>query len=145
MNKIFFTLILIMLSQGIYSQDKQDTGKEKISKQTLIVFKTTSYDFGKIKYEGNGTAAFIFKNISKNPVKISNIKPSCGCTGTDWTKEEVKKGKKGKIIVKYDTKNIGTFHKTIAVFLENQQETIQLEIKGEVLKPVINKVNGTSN
>jgi hypothetical protein len=72
------------------------------------------------------------KWLSLRPIKLTNVKTSCGCTGAEWPREEIAKKKKGKITVTYDSKRVGKFNKTVYVYVEGQENAIQLEIKGEV-------------
>ena len=65
---------------------------------------------------------------------ITNVKSSCGCTVPSYPKEPVKKSKKEKIHVKYDTKRIGNFNKTITVYSNAKNSPVKLHIKGEVVK-----------
>jgi len=140
MKKIIVIFIIALISQNLFSQQ---ANKDEISvkKQGKVVFKSTVYDFGQIPYDSEGLATFKFKNTSKNPVLISNVKTSCGCTVADWTKTPIKKNKKGTITAKYNTKSVGKFHKTLSVFFEGESEAIQLEIKGEVMNKVEEEKN----
>lgn len=139
MKKTILIILIGFITLNAFSQQTKKSKTEtkqtaqEIKKQSTILFKSTVYDFGKLKEEEDAIAEFTFKNISKNPVVITSVEPSCGCTLADWTKEAVAKKAKGKILVTYDTKNIGKFQKTINVELQNN-EIIILEIKGEVVK-----------
>ena len=105
--------------------------------QAEIAFEKIEHDFGKIKEEG-GPAVYDFKftNKGKVPLIISSVNASCGCTTPEWSKEPIKKKKKGQIVVTYDTQRIGNFNKTISVFTDRQDNPVQLQIKGNVLPPV---------
>ena len=61
-----------------------------IQAQTKIKFEEVNHDFGEIREE-NGFAqhTFRFINGGDNPIRITNVKASCGCTTPGWTKEEV--------------------------------------------------------
>ena len=54
--------------------------------------------------------------------------------------EPVAKKKKGTIKVKYDSNRIGKFTKTIKVFIEGNENPIQLEIRGTIVSPNANDV-----
>jgi hypothetical protein len=97
-----------------------------------IVLDKTVYDFGTIPYAGNGTFEFTFKNTGQDPLIVSNVQKSCGCTSVDWTKDPVKKGQKGVIKVTYDTKRPGPFTKTLTVFSNAKTSQILLTFKGTV-------------
>lgn len=132
MKKLSIIIIGVLFSTLIFAQENKEN-PEKTAKIGNVVFKSLIYDFGTIKYGQDVQGEFVFKNISKSPIKIGNVKPACGCTGTDWPREEIKKNKTGVIKVSYDTKRVGKFDKAIFVYFEGQNEPIQLRIKGEVL------------
>ena len=147
MKRIFF-IVAIMLFAGIaFSQEKADkNGKkdkeqtENVEKRSSIVFDKLVHDFGTMEKGGDASCVFTFKNITKKPVTLTNVKTSCGCTAADWPKEPVAKKKKGSIKVKYDSNRIGKFTKTIKVFIEGNENPIQLEIKGTIVSPNANDV-----
>ncbi len=64
---------------------------------------------------------------------ITDVRASCGCTTPQKPTEAVQKGKSDKIVVKYDTKRVGEFTKTITVTTNVSTEPIILTIKGKVL------------
>lgn len=100
-----------------------------------IVFEEPSHDFGQIK-EADGPAEFdfVFKNTGTDPIKIVNVRASCGCTTPAWTKDEVQPGESGFIKASYNPRNRpGQFHKTLTVTTsEAQNNTIILRINGQV-------------
>ncbi|HOE39438.1 MAG TPA: DUF1573 domain-containing protein [Bacteroidales bacterium] len=124
---------LILCSSFVFGQNKDFESPAKTSKQSIILFKSLVYDFGKIKHESEAKAVFVFKKVSKKPVKITNVKTSCGCAAADWSREEITNKKKQKISIVYDSRIIGKFTKYAYVYVEGQDEPIQLQIKGEVL------------
>jgi hypothetical protein len=130
------TSVLIILGMltfsTIFAQKTETKEPTQTEKQGIIVFKSLVYDFGTIPYASPAVAVFTFKNITKSPIKLTNVKTSCGCTGAEWPREEIAKKKKGKITVTYDSKRVGKFNKTVYVYVEGQENAIQLEIKGEV-------------
>ncbi len=98
-----------------------------------IIFEQEIHDFGTIDYSGDGTYAFKFTNIGKEPLIISDAKGSCGCTVPKWPKEQVLKGQSSFINVSYDTKRQGPFTKTVTVTSNAGKGTIKvLTIKGVV-------------
>lgn len=134
MRRLFVLVAAVMISVVAFAQKE-----ETVQKQTSILFDKTVCDFGTINKGDDATCVFTFKNVSKQPVALSNVKTSCGCTVADWPKEPIAKKKKGEIKVKYDSNRIGSFHKTVKVFLTGSETPIQLEIKGTVLAPNANQ------
>jgi hypothetical protein len=75
----------------------------------------------------------VFTNTGDQPVKISNVKASCGCTTPFWTREEVLPGESGKITARYNTRNRpGNFTKTLRITSNAEEANMVLYIKGNV-------------
>ena len=68
-----------------------------------IEFAEVKYDFGTIKQGDVVDHTFKFKNTGTQPLVISNIGVSCGCTTPAWTKEPVQPGKTGTISAKFNS------------------------------------------
>ncbi|MCS6790697.1 MAG: DUF1573 domain-containing protein [Bacteroidia bacterium] len=106
----------------------------------LIQFSATEHNFGKIKEEDRtASTRFTFKNISKEPVRIIDVKTSCGCTTPNWSKEPIPAGKEGFIEAQYSTwGRPGEFIKSLTVQVRSEKDTTRIEtytltLKGEVL------------
>lgn len=97
-----------------------------------IQFETTEHDYGTIPEKGDGSFAFVFKNSGKEPLILKNVRPSCGCTVTEWPKEPIKRGNKGTIKVSYNTRITGSFHKEITVYSNAEGDPVVLHIQGKV-------------
>ncbi len=117
---------MFLFSLGCSQTNETGSNAEMTFKENL------SFDFGKIKQNSEGIHEFEFKNTGKDPLIITNVKSTCGCTVPTYPVEPVKKGDKGIISVKYDTKRIGMFNKTITVYSNAKNSPIKLIIKGEV-------------
>ncbi len=115
-------LMISLLS--CYAQIKDDPG---------IVFKERVCQLGQVLEGSNTLCIFSFVNNSEAPLVITNIKTFCGCVDLTWTKEPVKPGGKGKVKVKFNADYAGTFSKTIKVFTNKNEKSIDLTIKGSVL------------
>ncbi|MBK8846566.1 MAG: DUF1573 domain-containing protein [Bacteroidetes bacterium] len=98
-----------------------------------IVFMEETHDFGTLPYSGNGETDFKFTNKGKEPLIISNARGSCGCTVPEWPKEPIMPGQSAAIHVKYDTKRVGQFTKTITVTSNAKASTKVITIKGNVM------------
>lgn len=123
----FSLFFMLIISIGCSQSENGLSTAEMTFKQDMV------YDFGKIKHFGNGTVEFEFKNTGKDPLVITNVKSSCGCTVPTYPKEPIKKGETGKISVKYDTGRMGTFDKSITVYSNAKNSPVKLRIRGEVI------------
>lgn len=110
------------------SSDKNQSNGPKIE------FVKTIHDYGTIKKGSDGGCEFHFKNTGNEPLILSNVTSSCGCTIPTWPKDPVLPGQSGKINVMYDTKRIGNISKTIKVMSNAITDAIVLEIKGNVVE-----------
>jgi hypothetical protein len=95
----------------------------------------TTHDFGKIDHGKPVTTDFVFTNTGKTPLAISQVRGSCGCTVTNYTKEPVLPGKTGKVTAIFNAASVGPFNKSISVTANVEGGAETLFIKGEVTRP----------
>ncbi|GAB5400609.1 MAG: DUF1573 domain-containing protein [Aureisphaera sp.] len=109
--------------------------------QANIEFKQETVDYGQIAKGSDGVRSFEFTNTGNEPLIISDVKSSCGCTVPEKPKDPVQPGESSVIKVKYDTKRVGKIRKTITVYSNASEPIKALKIKGEVLadKSVLEK------
>ena len=100
----------------------------------VLKFNTLEHDFGTIKQNSDGSFDFTFKNEGKEPLVLSKVRSSCGCTIPTWPRQPILPGETGTIHVVYDTKRLGPFHKSIYVYSNAKKGVITLKIKGKVEK-----------
>ncbi|TSA36424.1 MAG: DUF1573 domain-containing protein [Porphyromonadaceae bacterium] len=94
----------------------------------------TDYDFGKnVMQLKPASATFTITNAGKDPVTITMVQPSCGCTSPKYTKEPIKPGEKGEVVLTFNAAMSGFFSKSAQVKLNDGQK-YTLTIKGEVQK-----------
>ena len=117
---------LMLCTFSLFAQTSKTTVKE------TIVFDKTVYDYGTITQGADGNCEFKFTNKGKEPLILSNVTSSCGCTVPQWPKEPIAPGKSGSIKVKYDTNRIGMINKTITVNSNAINPNVILTIKGTV-------------
>ena len=129
-----FFLLSLFVSMALTAINAQDVQSEE---QTLdgpnITFTEQEHNYGTLQKGGDGNCEFIFTNEGNEPLILSNVKASCGCTVPTWTKEPIMPGQTGTINVRYNTNNIGAFTKTITV-TSNAVNTprLTLKIRGKV-------------
>lgn len=114
---LFFLLtvsVLTVQAQGEFELDK------------------VTHDFGVISEGTQAKYEFTFTNIGNQPIEISSVKASCGCTTPFYTKEPVMPGETGSIKVNYNSKSRpGVFNKSITIH-SNAITSPVLYIKGIV-------------
>ncbi len=130
MKKICLTLVMAVSVVLAFAQPK-------------IQFDKTTHDFGKIKEEGGKvTGRFEFTNVGTEDLLLLNVRPGCGCTAANYSKDPIAPGQKGFIEATYNPYNRpGGFNKNIRVTTNEPQFTENVNaaphmifIKGEVIK-----------
>ena len=101
--------------------------------KAVIEFEESTIDYGTIEKGSNGVRVFKFINSGNIPLVISRVKASCGCTIPKKPNKPILPGEKGEIEVKYDTKRVMPFKKTITVISNAENSTELLVIKGKVV------------
>jgi len=98
-----------------------------------IEFSEVKYDFGSIKQGDVVDHVFKFKNTGTQPLVISNIGVSCGCTTPSWTKEPVQPGKMGTISAKFNSAGkMGMQTKVLTIDSNSAGGSTTVSLVGEV-------------
>lgn len=133
-------------NQSLIQSEKQENGSvngntsnsaetNETTKLTKIEFEKDNHDFGLIKEGEKVSHVFKFKNVGTEPLVIKNVKPACGCTTPNWTKDPVPPGGEGQIEVSFDSQGrTGIQNKSVEVFANTDPEVHTLKFKGEVKK-----------
>ncbi|MEI8202001.1 MAG: DUF1573 domain-containing protein [Bacteroidota bacterium] len=112
----------------------QTPSKSTVPQDAEIKFEKTTHDYGTVFQDANGDCEFKFKNSGAEPLIISDVRVTCGCTTPYYAKEPIMPGKSSVIKVHYDTKRLGVFNKTITVLSNAKTDQVVLNIKGEILE-----------
>lgn len=111
-----------------------------VDAQAKIEFKSDTVDYGTIEKGSNGVREFEFTNTGNEPLIVSKVSSSCGCTIPKKPDAPIMPGKKGVIEVKYDTNRVNPIRKTITVISNAETPTVALKIKGLVVDPATQSV-----
>jgi hypothetical protein len=109
------------------------TASAQDNEKAEFKFNEEKHDFGKISQGTPVTTVFEFTNIGKEPLILTEVRPTCGCTIADYTKTPVKSGEKGLIKITYNAQAVAPFNKTIVVTSNAKTPTKYLNIVGEVV------------
>lgn len=127
---------LLLLFIAAFSFANAQTGKDSAD------FKfdgSETFDFGEIPQGIPATHEFSFTNVGKEPLVISMVDKSCGCTTPKWTTEPVLPGKTGTVSATFNAAAAGEFMKTVTIHSNAKQQNKVLYIKGKVIaKPTDN-------
>ena len=125
MKKILMVLAVIL--DFAFTASAQDNEKAEFK------FNEEKHDFGKIPQGTPVTTVFEFTNIGKEPLILTEVRPTCGCTIADFTKTPVKSGEKGIIKITYNAAAASPFNKVIVVTSNAKTPQKNLIIVGEVV------------
>ena len=135
MKKILFALFFVnLIAFNSFAQEEIETNQDT-KNIPEIYLENTRHDYGTIEYNGDGTCDFTFKNTGEEPLLLTSVRASCGCTTPTWPKSPLKKGEERTIVVKYNTKIKGAFTKTIRVYSNAKSSPVILTITGTVVNP----------
>lgn len=126
------SVIMLLISFAFLPLSAQTNAPAKKAKVPEIQFDKTVHDYGNIMQGDNGECEFKFKNTGKEPLILSNVYSSCGCTVPSWPKEPIMPGKSDVIKVKYNTSRLGTINKKVTVISNAVNNPVELFIKGNV-------------
>jgi hypothetical protein len=83
-------------------QAKRDEEVKKMPQTTIEVVET-KFDFGKMKEGDKVRHTYMVKNAGTNPLVISNVQVSCGCTAPFFPKEPILPGKTGEVTLEFNS------------------------------------------
>ena len=108
--------------------------KEAQSKPlTNLVLSEAHFEFGKMKKGDQKEHIYEVTNTGENPLIISQVKPGCGCTVPDYTKEPILPGKKGKITLKFDSSSFdGLVNKQAEVYANVEKAPIIISFSADI-------------
>jgi len=125
MKKSVLLIFGLLITFAVFSQ----------TQEPAISWEKTTHNFGEFKEEaGPQAATFNFTNTGSKPLYITNVRASCGCTATDYTKEPIQPGGKGYVKATYNPRNRpGKFNKSVTVTTNTENPTTLLRIEGTVI------------
>lgn len=127
MKKLFFALAALLIGLNTWAQPALVAGGAEIT------FEKETHQFGNVKQHSDVSTEFSFTNTGTEPLVISNVKPTCGCTVPTWPREPILPGKKAVIKVSYDSKRLGPINKSVTVSSNAATDpSMALRIKGNI-------------
>lgn len=107
--KHILTLAFVAFATVAFSQAKQ-TGP-------VITWEKATHDFGDMTQGDKVEHTFKFTNTGTEPVVITNVQVTCGCTlPKSWPRDPIQPGGKGEITVAFNsTGKIGKQNKVVTI------------------------------
>jgi hypothetical protein len=97
-------------------------------------WENTEHDFGDIQSGETVTYKFKFTNTGTANLILEEVKPSCGCTTPEWTREPVPPGGTGFVTVSFDSNGkSGVQNKSVTVIANTEPRNVKLSFRANVL------------
>ena len=91
------------------------------------------FDFGKIKNGEKVQHVYEITNTGKNPLVISEVKPGCGCTAPEFTKDPILPGKTGKVTLSFDSSSFhGLVNKEASIYANVEKAPIIVTFSADI-------------
>ncbi|WP_299125260.1 DUF1573 domain-containing protein [uncultured Winogradskyella sp.] len=132
MKRTLNTAILLILALSFFNTTSTEFDKYN-TKVAVIKFKIEVVDYGTVEQHSDGTRLFTFTNTGDAPLVITKVKTTCGCTVPSYSKAPIMPGESGELNIKYNTKKLGAFTKTVTVMSNAEGGNKILKIKGNIV------------
>ena len=123
------TIALMMLTMCFYSVKAQ-----------VLEVKSSTVNVGHTLFRVPVTAEFEMQNTGDKPLVINDVKTSCGCTSVQYPRLPVPAGESFVVRATYDAKQLGHFHKQVALYSNGQDGPMVLSMRGVIVEEVENYV-----
>ena len=110
MKKYAFLLMAICLvAWSANAQEKKENGP-------VIKWEENAHDFGDMQQGDKVEHTFAFTNTGNEPLIVTNVQVTCGCTTKSYPKDPIPPGGKSEIVVGFNsTGKIGKQNKVVTV------------------------------
>lgn len=95
------TILLLAISMLQFSCKTDSTQNDLAQSDSTVTFVSDTLLFKHIPIGDSIHQTIQFTNTTNKPVNIINVGVSCGCTATQYNKEEIPVGGKGEIGITY--------------------------------------------
>jgi hypothetical protein len=127
MKKLVFVLAAFFVANFAFAQTAEKQNGPAIN------FQETSYDFGDITQGDVVEHVFKFENTGNEPLILSNVQTTCGCTAPSWPREPIAPGASADLTVKFSSAGkMGNVTKVITI-VSNAGATTTVKIQTNIL------------
>jgi hypothetical protein len=123
--KNLLILLLMVCGAAVFAQQAK-TPAAKVN-GPVLAFEKNTHDFGDIFQGDKVEQVFKFTNTGSEPLIITNIQVTCGCTAPEWPRNPIPPGGKGEIKIGFNSAGkMGRQNKTVTVVSNavNDENTI---------------------
>jgi hypothetical protein len=132
MKKLLSVIVLVALTATVSFAQK--LSQPEVKKSPAMAFDKTTVDYGTIQQNSDPLRVFVFKNTGDSPLIITGAKGSCGCTVPSYPKKPIAPGETAQIEVRYDTKRVGAFRKSVRITTNEKTMQKSKNEQGEIVE-----------
>jgi len=120
--------------RGFIDVDKLRAEAQKIPLTTLAVSQV-HHNFGDIAKGQRVKYTYKFTNTGDQPLVISTVKPACGCTVPDFTRDPILPGGVGEVTLSFDSSSFEGFqNKSADVFTNTEKSPVTIGFSINIIK-----------
>jgi len=110
--KLSVLLIVFLLVEGLSAVSAQT-----VSTGAAITWEENAYDFGEVIAGEKVEHTFKFSNTGSEPLVITNVQVTCGCTTPKgWPRDPIPPGKRAELVVQFNSAGkMGRQNKVVTV------------------------------
>jgi hypothetical protein len=127
MRTLVLFLVFLSYTCFTFSQNSNEKGAE-------ISFEKLVHDFGQVHLGDPTTHEFTFTNTGNEPLIISDVRSSCGCTVPQWPRNPIMPGASESIKVKYNSNILGTINRQVTIISNAKNSPSVIRVAGNVNK-----------
>lgn len=103
MKKYAILAFLVLFVSAAFAQEAKPQAPVIKADGPILTLESNTFDFGDI-YQGDVVEhTFKFTNTGNQPLLITNIQTSCGCTTPQWPRDPIMPGAKGELKVGFNS------------------------------------------
>ncbi|HEV8514738.1 MAG TPA: DUF1573 domain-containing protein [Cyclobacteriaceae bacterium] len=129
--KLSTLLIAFLLVEGLSTVSAQT-----LSTGAALTWEDNAFDFGEIIAGEKVEHTFKFSNTGTEPLVITNVQVTCGCTTPKgWPRDPIAPGKKAELVVQFNSAGkIGRQNKVVTVISNAVEGNRQVTFTATVLE-----------
>lgn len=126
----------------VYCAWAQEASTE-VASGPAITFEETAHEFGDI-FQGDVVEhTFTFENTGTEPLIITNVQTTCGCTAPSWPRDPIAPGQANEIKVRFNSAGkMGRQNKVITIISNSTGSNSQVKIVTNVLAKEVEETDG---
>lgn len=130
--RVLTSFFVLCMAFGVWAQSAELESKAVNGAQ--ITFQESSHEFGDIFQGDRVTHTFTYENTGNEPLIISNVRTTCGCTATNWDREPLAPGDTASITVNFNSAGKMNMQNKVVTIMSNAvNSTERIKITANVL------------